>query len=65
LTARPDFRRNQVQASASYRLGDRVSIVAGGFTTVSGRNVGVSHGGFISLVFSLDPSLIFGTEPYF
>lgn len=65
LTARPDFRRNQVQGSASYRLGDRVSIVAGGFTTVSGRNVGVSHGGFISLVFSLDPSLIFGSDPYF
>lgn len=65
LTARPDFRRNQVQGSVSYRLGDRVSIVGGGFTTVSGRNVGVTHGGFISLVFSLDPSLIFGTEPYF
>lgn len=65
LTARPDFRRNQAQLSASYRIADRASIVGGGYTTFSGRNVGVSHGAFVSLVFSLDPSMIFGTEPYF
>lgn len=65
LTAKPDFRRNQAQLSASYRLNSRISLVAGGFATFSGRNVGVSRGGFVSLVFSLDPSLIFGTEPYF
>lgn len=65
LTARPDFRRNQAQISASYRLADRVSVVGGGYTTFSGRNVGVTHGAFVSLVFSLDPSRIFGTEPYF
>jgi hypothetical protein len=65
LTARPDYRRNQAQLSASYRVSERFSVVAGGNTTFSGRNVGVSHGAFIALVFSLDPSMIFGTEPYF
>lgn len=65
LTARPDYRRNQAQLSASYRLSDAVSIVGGGFATYSGRNVGATRGGFISLVFSFDPSMIFGTEPYF
>lgn len=65
LTARPDYRRNQAQLSASYRLSETASVVGGGFTTFSGRDVGVAHGAFISLVFSFDPSMIFGTEPYF
>jgi hypothetical protein len=65
LTARPDYRRNQAQLSASFRLSETASIVGGGFTTFSGREVGVAHGAFISLVFSFDPSMIFGIDPNF